>query len=143
MSDIIKLGQFLHLEEPGPVTRDNPVPVQPSGKTVSTATVTIDAAASLSNAADLETNTLMAIIMPAAWDAADLTFEVSHNGTDWIDLYNEFGEALVTVADTDRYIHLTPAEWVGVRHVKVRSGTSAAAVAQAAERVITLVVKEL
>ena len=114
-----------------------------SGKTVSTDTVTIAAAASLSDAVDLETSTLMAVIMPAAWDAAGLTFEVSHNGTDWVDLYNEFGELLVTVADTDRYIHLTPAEWVGVRHVKVRSGTSAAAVAQAAERVITLVVKEL
>ena len=81
------------------------------------------------------------IIMPDTWTAANLTFQVcdTESGT-YVDLYDSSGnEVSVTVAASRGITGLpdiTQWSWL-----KIRSGTAAAAVNQAAERIIRLVGK--
>lgn len=102
---------------------------------------TIANAGSLAPAIDLGGTTLAGIIIPSAWTAANLTFSVSTDNVTFNDLYDSTGtEVSVTVA-ASRFIRLSPADWVGVRFLKVRSGTAAVPVAQGATRAISLVTK--
>ena len=102
---------------------------------------TIANAASLSNATDISGTSLVGYIMPAAWTSADITLQASVDGTNFYDLYDEFGNEITHNVDASRFIALAPSDLVSVRHIKFRSGTSAAATNQGAERVITLVTR--
>lgn len=107
---------------------------------------TIANGASLSGAVDLAGLTLVGIeIDESGWTAAALTFQASTDGTDYDDLYDAAGEATVASAQVaaGRYITLDPAKFQGVNHIKVRSGTGAVPVNQAAERTLALVAREL
>ena len=111
--------------------------------TLSSVAVTIASGASLSAEVDLESRILCAIDMPADWDAANLTFQASYNtGGTFDNLYDQYGTEKTVTAAADRYISLDdPAFWLGVRYLKVRSGTAASAVNQNAARTIYLVTK--
>jgi hypothetical protein len=76
--------------------------------------------------------------MPAAWTAANLTFQVSHDGTNFFNLYDKDGTEYTVTADASRAIILPLSDWVGIEHLKIRSGTAAAAVNQGAERTIVI-----
>lgn len=105
---------------------------------------TIAESGSLSDEIDLgEGRVLCAIDMPADWDAANLTFQASYNsGGTFDDLYDQYGTEKTVTAAADRYIPLDdPAFWLGVRYLKVRSGTAASAVEQTAARTIQLITK--
>ncbi len=111
---------------------------------LATVSATIANGASLSGVVDIgEGRVLCAIDMPADWTAANLTFQASTASDGTFDsLYDQYGTEKTVTAAEDRYIPLDdPAFWLGVRYVKVRSGTAASAVNQGAERVITLVTK--
>ena len=86
---------------------------------------------------------LCAIDMPAGWDKASLTFQASPDLDGAYDnLYDQYGMEKTVVAAAGRYISLDdPAFWLGVRYLKVRSGTAAAPVNQSATRVINLITK--
>ena len=105
-------------------------------------TATIAAAASLSGAVELKGGDVLRIAMPAAWDAADLSFQVSDDGgTTFRNLYWDWGPEMVVDAAASMSIELSP--FVGLHNIdqlKVRSGTAAVPVAQAAERLIVLAV---
>lgn len=106
--------------------------------------VTIAASGSLSDEIDLRGYELDAILMPAAWTAADLTFQAAEkSGGTFRNVYDDAGNEVTVSADASLAIPLsTPGEQLrGLRFIKVRSGTSGAAVNQAAERTVTLVVK--
>lgn len=107
-----------------------------------TTTVTIANGASLSSAAAVggKGAIVTAIIMPAAWTAAGLSFQASHDGTTWYEVIKTDGNAVeVTAPAADEWIVL-PTTLIGpVPYLKVRSGTSAAPVNQLAERTLTLV----
>lgn len=104
----------------------------------------IPASGSLSPEVDLGQQTLVGIVMPAAWTAASLTFQVSPDGgTTWVELYTYAGVALALTVGTSQYIAVDPTQWKGVYSVKVRSGTSGTPVAQSAQATIGLVVKTL
>lgn len=95
---------------------------------------------SLSGALDLGGQRLLGLFMPAAWTAADLTFQVSQDGATWADLYDETGaEITVDAAASRAIVFSNPALFLGVKHLKIRSGTTGAAVAQGAERVIVTI----
>lgn len=101
------------------------------------ATATIASGASLSAAIDLGGATLSGIVVPASWTTANLTFQVSLDGTTWYDLYADGAE--VSVAATAGKMHrVSIGDWLGWRHVKIRSGTTGAPVNQAADRTLTL-----
>ena len=105
-----------------------------------TRSVTIANGASLSNAlADVDGAAIVGIIMPAAWTAANLTLQMSHDDTTFNNVYDETGTEKTIVASTSRYILLNPADFLGCNGLKIRSGTAVTPVNQGADRVITFV----
>lgn len=91
--------------------------------------------------------TIVGLITPAAWTAAVLTFSVSLDGITYYPLYNSSGvevqlaSSVLTVASA--WIGLDPSDFVGIPHVKLRSGTNAATVNQAADRTVLLIGRSL
>lgn len=104
-------------------------------------TATIASSASLSGAVDLSGTTLAGYVMPAAWTAAGITFKASIDGTNFFDLYDQFGNEVKHTVDAGRVVSLTPSDMASIRYIKIRSGTSASVVNQVAERVITLITR--
>lgn len=94
---------------------------------------------SLSAAVHLHAHRLFAMQMPAAWDAANLTFQGSFDGNTFANVYDEVGTEVTVVAAASRFIILDPAKFMGLQKLKVRSGTSGAAVNQTADRSLQLV----
>lgn len=106
-----------------------------------TKTVTIANGASLSDAADLKNGRLAGIVIPAAWTTANLTFQTSPDGVTYYDRYDNFGgEYGVVVGGASRSILVPVIDWLGVRFLKVRSGTTGSAVNQGGARILTLLV---
>lgn len=101
-------------------------------------TVTIPANASLSGTVQLNEFVPVAIVMPSAWDAANLTFQASEDGTTFLDLYGTSGSELQVTAGANRFIALDPVQFRGARFLKVRSGTSGTPVNQSAQRTLRL-----
>jgi hypothetical protein len=99
---------------------------------------------SLSNAIDLKENGLCGLYMPAAWDAADLTLvgATSLSGT-YQNVNDKDGTEMLIKAAASRFILLNPADFAGLRFLKLRSGTSGAAVAQTAARTISPMLRRL
>jgi hypothetical protein len=105
-------------------------------------TATIANGAALSGAVDLGSSRLHRIVMPAGWTSAALTFQGSYDGTNFNDLYDgAAGEYSISssIAGASRSIVVDPKIFYGVRHLKVRSGTSGTPANQGAERALTLV----
>lgn len=102
-------------------------------------TVTILNGASLSGAIDLGMYRLSRVVMPAAWTAADLTVQASHDGVTYSNLYDSANTEYLIKAAAAREIVVPNADFLGIRYLKLRSGTSGSAVNQGADRIITLV----
>lgn len=86
---------------------------------------------------DLRAKSLVGIQMPGTWTAAALTFSASMDGgTTFNDLYDDtMTERSISVV-ASRTITLDPTKFMGVTHLKLRSGTGASAVNQGAARTI-------
>lgn len=102
--------------------------------------MTIAESESLSGKAYIGHGKLVAILMPAAWDAATLTFQGSPDGETFRDIHDGTGSETEFQADVDR--HISVDDYAGAPWIKVRSGTSGAAVAQSAAREIVLLVQK-
>lgn len=105
-------------------------------------TAAITSGQSLSAEADLGNGVLVGIAMPAAWDAASLSYQVTTDGTTWLEMQST-SAAISYTAAAGQYIAVDPALWRGVVAVKVRSGTLGAPVNQTANRTISLVTRPL
>lgn len=116
---------------------------QPQNRNVQTATIANGAA--LSDAVYLHGEVLVGIRMPAVWDAANLTFQVSMDDVTYLNAYNDAGaEQVVVVTAASTHIFVYPEDFAGYRWIKVRSGTAAVPVNQdtgEAARLITLVTR--
>lgn len=99
-------------------------------------TVTILSGAAL-GASFIGDGRLVAIQMPAAWTAANLTFQGSMDGATYCDMYDNSGTEVNIPAGASQYILIPDlkAAWI-----KVRSGTTGTPVNQGADRVIQLYV---
>jgi len=106
-------------------------------------TAAIAASANLSEAVLVDGAAIVGIVMPATWTAANLTFQVSVDGTTYNNLYDQFGTEVNVPASTSRYIQTNPADFEGFVYIKVRSGTSGTPVTQAAQALLTLAVEEI
>ena len=97
-------------------------------------------ATGLSGALDLKGMTPVAIQMPAAWVAADLTFQVSlDGGVTYANLYDEAGTEIAVTVAASRVVALnTVAKYWSGGWIKFRSGTAALAVDQTASRTLIL-----
>ena len=105
-------------------------------------TVTIADGASLSGAASIpEGHTLTAVLIPATWTAAGVTFQGAvDQGATYKNVFNTAGEVAFATDAAGRFLVCKPEDFHAVRFVKVRSGTAAAAVNQVgADRVVELV----
>lgn len=100
------------------------------GFQTSTLEVAIGAAASLSAEIHLAGQRLFAIVVPAGWDAADITFQGAVSGGTFFDVYDEDDAEVVVEAAASRYILLNPAKFIGLQRLKIRSGTTGAPVNQ-------------
>ena len=106
----------------------------------SQANVVIADEASLSGACGI--GSIIGLIVPTLVSAA-LTFQVSLDGTNFYDLYDEAGNEVVIPASTFNRAVAAPLELLEWKYVKVRSGTSAAAVNQTSGPItITLMLRE-
>jgi hypothetical protein len=103
-------------------------------------TATIANGATVSDEMDLTSGrSLVAIQTPAALTGTALTFTAcSTSGGTFVPVYDTSGNAVSVTVSTSRYIPLTPASFVGIRYLKVVSGS-----AEAAARSITLYTREV
>jgi hypothetical protein len=106
---------------------------------------TIGAGASLSQDLEVpEPSAIVGIVMPSTWTAANLTFQGSADGLEAPrNIHNAAGDEYTVTADADRFIALDPADFAGVRFLRVRSGTAAVPVNQVAERKIRLLTRQV
>lgn len=108
--------------------------------TANVLTVAIANGASLSGAAEIGAGTLIGIQLPTITSAA-LSFQGSADGVTYVEVVDSTNTAVSFTATTGAIYIKAPADLAGVPFIKVRSGTSGAAVNQGAARTITLVVK--
>jgi len=102
-------------------------------------TVTIAENASVSGATvDIDGYVPVALVLPATWTAADITVQASVDGTNYADVYQDDDTEYTIKAAASRHVVLEAADFLGVRKLKLRSGTAGTPVNQAAARVITL-----
>jgi hypothetical protein len=103
---------------------------------------TILAGQSLSDAVAIGGFKPVALLMPAAWDTALVTFQASYDGVAYgvvVDLDNTEFQLNVPAS---RWVSLPAAPFSGARYIKVRSGVSGIPVNQAADRAITIITEQ-
>lgn len=114
-----------------------------SAEDITPTIATIANGASLSGAVNLGGEALIRLQMPAAWTAAKITFQVSDDDVTYRNIVKEDGsEYELTVAASTEII-LIWTNFIGVKYMKIRSGTAAAAVNQGASRDIGLVTRRI
>ena len=117
---------------------------QPSGS-FSTITATIANGQSLSGAVDLGAGSAraFALYVPSVWTGTttSITFQASADGTNYGELYNDTGtEVTVTVTGVSTFVVFSqPVTWLGIRYLKVRSGTAASPVTQGQSTAVIVV----
>lgn len=114
-------GMNMEVSCPGYVTRE----------------VTIPSGQSISESLNLNGANLVGIHMPSEWTEAPVTFLASDNGSRFSDLCNSGGAEIVISGSKSQYIPLSGLS--AVRHLKVRSGTGYASIAQQFDRTIKLI----
>jgi hypothetical protein len=108
-----------------------------------THSVTIAGSASLSGAIDLYDYTLCGVITDSAWDGGAISFAAATtlSGT-YVAVVNSAGSEVTTGSiAASKWCALDPADFAGVRYLKIQSGTSAATVNQGDATVLTLVLR--
>lgn len=107
--------------------------------------VSIANGASLSGLIKLAGLAICGVVMPAAWTAANLTFQgaIDDDGGDLKDIYDAAGIEMTVVAAASRHIILDPIDFSSVRFIKVRSGTTGTPVNQGALREFFLLARAL
>jgi len=109
-----------------------------------TTIATIGAGASLSEAVTLPPgHVLCGIQMPADWTAAAITLQGSADNATFQDVYVAAGTEHSITAAAATTIALDPTLYRSFPYLKVRSGTGASAVNQAAARSIALISRPL
>lgn len=105
---------------------------------------TINSGESVSSVVDLGGLHLCGILMPAAWTAAAITIQSSYDdGGTWRNLYDVSGEVSIP-ADVNRHIAIELGRFVGLgAKIRLRSGTSGAAVNQGGARELLVVSRAL
>lgn len=98
-------------------------------------TATIANGAALSDAVTVTDKYIRAILIPALWDAAPLTFQGSIDGTNFYDVCNGGSEYALLATSAGQFLILDkPTLLTGFTKIKVRSGTSSSPVNQSADR---------
>lgn len=105
-------------------------------------TATIASGASESSVIDMTMLQISAILMPSAWTTANLTVLVSDSPTGtFVPLYDDEGNEVTLTAAASRMIAVNKyaLPMASQTYIKLRSGTAATPVNQAADRALTIV----
>jgi hypothetical protein len=105
--------------------------------------VTVADSASLSGAIDIGTYVVCGFIPDSGWNTAALTFQASFDGTTYYNLFNGASELAYAAIAASSWVAVDPAVFMGVRFLKVRSGTSGSAVNQTGASVVTVVTRTI
>lgn len=114
------------------------------GSDITSTTATIAKDGTLSGVVNLNGYNKFTIIMPDAWTNAHMTFQAcATSGGTFVDLLTEAGaEVDIAVAASGVYPLTTSSAYLSyLPYIKIRSGTTAVPVQQAAARTITIVMK--
>ncbi len=103
-----------------------------------TNTVTIENGGTTSGTIDLQGRGLVMVILPASFTGTAITFQASPDNSTFYDLYNTANTQLSMTVTQGRAYMIDPGDLVGVRYLKLKSGS-----AEGAERTITLISREL
>jgi hypothetical protein len=131
------IGRRIRRKAPDLPPKENPMP-----QLIARLPVTIAINTAVSAAVRIFGGLPAVIEMPAAWDAANLTFQTSGDGTNYFNVYDEFGTEVNVVASASRRIRLEPPQWAGVQYIKIRSGTAGTPVNQTAARTLYIEIWE-
>ena len=117
------------------------------GRIFTDLSASIAASESLSAAVDLDPGPkkglrLCGFEIPSTWTAANVTLQVSKDGTTWLDVFDRNGEVVFTVdvatASNGNYVAVPPSIAAAFSFVKIRSGTGETPVAQSGAKEIVL-----
>jgi len=87
---------------------------------------------------------LAALLIPAVWTAAGVTFQASDGaGGTFGNVFSTAGEVTFATDAVGRFLTCSPNEFRSVQTFKVRSGTAGTPVNQGADRLITLLYKPI
>ena len=102
---------------------------------------TIEAGESLSDGIDVSGGALVRITMPPDWTPANLTFQISSDGTFYNDLYDVHGNEITIVVRPGSAVRI-PVEWsTMLGFLKVRSGTEQHPVEQEEQRTFAVAIE--
>ena len=106
---------------------------------------TIEGGSSLSDAVDLLETRTVAFQLPSSINGAtSLTFQASADGVTYSNVHESDGDELTYTVAASRFVRVADMlDFAGVRYLKVRTGTSGAATAQAAGCVIKVIAQVL
>lgn len=106
-------------------------------------TVTISEGSSLSASLTLNRRPPLSIIVPAGWDTAVITFQVSQDGVSYYELIDQDGDVVQLEPAAGRMMRVdNPEQWEGFNYMRIRSGTSGSPVTQTADRTLTVTVRD-
>ena len=108
-------------------------------ETIRTSTVAIAGGESLSTSSGELDGRLIGVTTDAAWDTQAMTFQASTDGTNFFNLYNQGTEYSLAGVVASAHNRVDVNVFLGVRYVKVRSGTAASAENQGDATTVTLV----
>jgi hypothetical protein len=99
---------------------------------------------SLSGAVDMGDRALVGALISAAWTAAGLSFQASPDGVTYGKMLDATGAEITAAAvAAGNYVATDPKHWVGVRFMKLVSGTNGTQVTQGADRLIRIACRRL
>jgi hypothetical protein len=107
------------------------------------ATLTIANGASLSDAHAPGGWLPVAIAMPAAFTGVLMTFQLSADCTTYQNLYDDGGNEYQVAVAASRHVSLDGAMFKSAVCIKARSGTAGAPTAEAGERVLMVILKNV
>ena len=133
------LGQTTMTESVSVAIASDQSAITVQGSLPVTITATITSGESISDDIDLGTGVVSMIVYPTDWTTATSTFQISYDGTNWADLYDDAGVEIEIGAEAAVAIRLNLSDWLGIKYLRIRSGTSATAVAQGDDRSIMII----
>ncbi|MDD3028888.1 MAG: hypothetical protein PHS57_01205 [Alphaproteobacteria bacterium] len=100
--------------------------------------------ASLSAPINLHGLRLFGLALPSEWTEASITFQTSaDDGSTWADMQTQDGNELSAVATAGNCTVLDPLPFAAAQHLRLRSGSSSAPVAQEAARTLRLILRSV
>lgn len=100
--------------------------------------VTIASGGTISDSVDLQGLALVQVISPSAFTGTVLEFHSSHDNVTFKKIHNNSDTALSLSITADRAYNINPADFAGVRYLKLQASST-----QGADRVFGFVTREV